>query len=48
VGQEERTPECRVEIVVPEEALVAAIAALRRAHPYDEVALDVYPLVDVT
>jgi hypothetical protein len=48
VGQEERTSECRVEIVVPEDALPAAVAALRRAHPYEEVALDVYPLVDVT
>jgi hypothetical protein len=48
VGQDECTPECRVEIVVPEEALHAAVAALRRAHPYEEVAFDVYPLVAVT
>ena len=44
VGQEERTSECRVEIVVPEEALGAAVDALRAAHPYEEIALDVYPL----
>jgi hypothetical protein len=44
VGEEERVPECRVEIVVPEEALGAAVDALRAAHPYEEIALDVYPL----
>jgi hypothetical protein len=44
VGEEERVPEYRVEIVVPEEALGAAVDALRAAHPYEEIALDVYPL----
>jgi hypothetical protein len=44
VGEEERVPEYRVEIVVPEEALGAAVGALRAAHPYEEIALDVYPL----
>jgi hypothetical protein len=44
VGDEERVPEYRVETVVPEEALEAAVEALRAAHPYEEVALDVYPL----
>ena len=44
VGEEELVPEYRVEIVVPEEALAAAVAALRDVHPYEEVALDVYPL----
>jgi hypothetical protein len=44
VGEEQRVPEFRVEIVVPEESLTAAVAALRAAHPYEEVALDVYPL----
>jgi hypothetical protein len=44
VGQEERVPEYRVEIVVPEAALSAAVEALRAAHPYEEVAFDLYPL----
>ena len=44
VGEEEHLPEYRVEIVVPEEALPAAVEALRRAHPYEEVAFDLYPL----
>jgi hypothetical protein len=44
LGEEERVAEYRVEIVVPEEALAAAVGALRTAHPYEEVAFDVYPL----
>ena len=44
VGEEEHVEECRVELVVPEEHLRAAVDALREAHPYEEVAFDVYPL----
>lgn len=44
VGEEEHVPEYRVEIAVPEEAVAAAVAALRAAHPYEEVAFDLYPL----
>ena len=43
-GREEHVAEYRVEIVVPAERLQAAVAALRESHPYEEVALDVYPL----
>ena len=45
-GTEEHVPELRVETVVPAEALDDVIAALRRAHPYEEPAYDVYALVD--
>ena len=45
-GTEEHVPELRVETVVPAEALDEVIAALRRAHPYEEPAYDVYPLLD--
>jgi hypothetical protein len=44
VGQEEHVEEYRVEVVVPEDAVGAAVEALRKAHPYEEVALDLYPL----
>jgi hypothetical protein len=44
VGEDEHVTEYRVEIVVPAERLEAALAALREAHPYEEVAVDVYPL----
>ena len=45
-GREERVPEFRVETVVPAEKLASVITALRTAHPYEEPAFDVYPLVD--
>jgi hypothetical protein len=44
-GTEERVPELRVETVVPAERAADVIAALIGAHPYEEVAVDLYPLV---
>ena len=44
-GREERVAELRLETVYPEEAHDDVIAALRRAHPYEEPAYDVYPLL---
>jgi hypothetical protein len=43
-GREERTPEVRVETVVPADRREAVVAALLDAHPYEEVAYDLYPL----
>ena len=43
-GREERTPELRVETVVPGDRIEAVIAALLAAHPYEEVAYDLYAL----
>jgi hypothetical protein len=45
VGREERVPEVRLETVFPEERHDDVIAALRAAHPYEEPAFDVYPLL---
>jgi hypothetical protein len=45
-GREERVAELRVETVVPEGRIRDAIVALRLAHPYEEPAYDVYPLLD--
>ena len=45
-GTEERVPELRVETMVPTDRLNQVVAALRAAHPYEEPAYDVYPLVD--
>jgi len=44
-GREERVPELRLETVFPEDRHDDVIAALRRAHPYEEPAFDVYPLL---
>ena len=43
-GREERVPELRVETVVPGDRVEAVVAALLAAHPYEEVAYDLYPL----
>jgi hypothetical protein len=47
VGREERVSELRVETVVPEERAHDVLAALREAHPYEEVAFELYPLVEL-
>jgi hypothetical protein len=43
-GREERVAELRVETGVPADRVDAVVAALRQAHPYEEVAFDLYPL----
>jgi structural hemagglutinin/hemolysin toxin protein RtxA len=45
-GRNETVAEYRVETVVPAEKLDAVVAALRRAHPYEEPAYDVYERVE--
>jgi hypothetical protein len=47
LGKEQRTPELRVETVVPAERAAEIVAALREAHPYEEVAFELYPLVEL-
>jgi hypothetical protein len=47
VGKEERVSELRVETVVPAERTKEVVAALRKAHPYEEVAFELYPLVEL-
>ncbi|WP_040207972.1 Nif3-like dinuclear metal center hexameric protein [Neobacillus jeddahensis] len=44
VGQVEEVDEVRIETVVPESILKKTITAMIKAHPYEEVAYDVYPL----
>ena len=43
-GREERAPELRVEMVLAADRAEAVVAALLEAHPYEEVAYDLYPL----
>jgi len=43
-GREERVAEYRVETLVPDDRVGAVVAALVAAHPYEEVAYDLYPL----
>jgi hypothetical protein len=44
-GREERVAELRLETIFPAERQDEVLAALRRAHPYEEPAFDVYELL---
>ena len=43
-GREERVPELRLETVYPLDREAEVVKALREAHPYEEPAVDLYPL----
>jgi hypothetical protein len=43
-GRLERVEEVRLEVVFPTGRLNEIVAAIRRAHPYEEPAYDIYPL----
>jgi hypothetical protein len=47
VGVEERVAELRVETVVPADRTGEVVRALVAAHPYEEVAYDLYPLLQL-
>ena len=46
VGREERVAELRVETVVPAAIAADVVRALLAAHPYEEVAYELYAIVD--
>lgn len=43
-GKLEKVSEVRIETIVPESKLKKVINAMLKAHPYEEVAYDIYPL----
>ena len=47
VGKLETVEEERIEVLVPRAILADVLAAMKAAHPYEEVAYDIYPLEDV-
>ncbi len=47
VGQAEIVDEDRIEMAVGVDVLPAVIAAMKEAHPYDEIAYDLYPLCEI-
>jgi len=47
VGEVHHEPEARVEMELPRGAVGRVVAALVAAHPYEEVAYDLHPLLDV-
>ena len=44
-GREERVSELRLETVFPAKLQEEIVSALRGAHPYEEPAFDIYPLL---
>ena len=46
-GQLEQVAEERIEVTCDRGLAENAIAAIRQAHPYEEPAIDVYPLLDI-
>ncbi len=47
IGKFEIVPEERVEIVCDRDILSSVIDAINKVHPYEETALDVYPLEEI-
>ncbi|HUA12915.1 MAG TPA: hypothetical protein VL989_00205 [Candidatus Sulfotelmatobacter sp.] len=45
VGKLEEVPEERIEVTCEQDKLNNIIVAIRRAHPYEEPAIDIYPLL---
>jgi putative NIF3 family GTP cyclohydrolase 1 type 2 len=43
-GRHEAVEELRLEMVCPKERVPSVLSAVRHAHPYEEPAVDVYPL----
>ncbi len=43
-GQYETAEEERIEVVVSRESLEKVIRAMKKVHPYEEVAYDIYPI----
>lgn len=47
IGKLEVVEEERIEFLCPKEKLTEVIAAMKQAHPYEEVAYDVYERIDI-
>lgn len=47
VGKMEAVEEERIETVIEEQFLTSVISAMKKAHPYEEVAYDIYKLEEI-
>ncbi|KKT17414.1 MAG: hypothetical protein UV98_C0009G0013, partial [Parcubacteria group bacterium GW2011_GWB1_43_6] len=47
IGKLESVREERIEAVCERKILQDVITAIKKAHPYEEVALDIYPLEEI-
>ena len=46
VGEIEKVEEERIETICPTEKLDEVLAAVKEVHPYEEPAIDIYPLLN--
>ncbi len=46
-GKMEEVCEERIEVICPESITAEVIAAVKKVHPYEEVALDIYPIKEI-
>ncbi len=44
VGTPEAVPEERIEVTCKRDLLPSVVSAIKTVHPYEEIALDIYPL----
>lgn len=47
VGAPEKVPEYKIEFVCEVEKVAGVIAAIKKVHPYEEVPIDIFPMLDV-
>ncbi|MCB9809158.1 hypothetical protein H6776_02040 [Candidatus Nomurabacteria bacterium] len=47
VGKMEQVQEERIEFVCPKEKVKEVVDIIKECHPYEEVVLDIYPLLDI-
>lgn len=45
-GKHEVVDEERIEVICPRDKAKQVIAAMKEAHPYEKVAIDIYPLIE--
>lgn len=46
IGKSEKVTEERIEMICPRRKIKAVISEMKRVHPYEEIAFDVYSLED--
>jgi putative NIF3 family GTP cyclohydrolase 1 type 2 len=47
-NQLEVVQECRMEVIAPNDKLSSIVKAIKQVHPYEEPAIDVYPLTSIS
>jgi hypothetical protein len=47
IGNAEQVEEERIEMICPKDTCKQVIEALKKVHPYEEVAFDIYPLLEI-